>query len=293
MRAFALPIPWTELAKRTYRELLADDCFGLAAQLAYYFLLALFPALLFLFAVISFVPVEGVLDAITATLARVAPGDALKLVQDQLVSIAGNRNGGLLTLGMLGTIWSTSSGVSGVMDVLNQAYDVQEARPWWKTKAISLALTFALVAFLVFSTVLVLVGPTLAEHLAARLHLGVVFTWTWKIVQWPLVFVLVSLAAAIVYYYGPDVEQRWVWITPGSVSATLLWLLISIGFKFYVAHFGSYNATYGAIGGVIVLMTWLYLSSLALVAGGELNSEIEHASPLGKDPGEKQMPPAA
>jgi membrane protein len=268
--------------------MLADNCFALAAELAYYFLLALFPALLFLVALISFIPIHGLLEFITGSLARVAPGEAIKLMQDQLLNIAGNKNGGLLTLGMLGTIWSTSSGVSAIMDVLNQAYDIQESRPYWKTKAIALALTIALAVFIVVATVLVLVGPALAEKMAAWFHLGAAFTWTWKIVQWPVVFALVSLAIAIVFYYAPDAEQEWVWITPGSVLATVLWLLVSLGFRFYVAHFGSYNATYGAIGSVIVLMTWLYFSSLAVLAGAELNSEIEHASPYGKDPGEKQ-----
>src|SRR5581483_5558708 len=122
---------------------------------------------------------------------------------------------------------------------------------------------------------------------AAWFHLGGAFEWTWKIVQWPIVFGLVSIAVAIVYYYAPDAVQEFVWITPGSVFATALWLLISLGFKFYVQNFTSYNATYGAIGGVIVLMLWFYVSSLALLVGAELNSEIEHASPYGKDPGEK------
>jgi len=287
--AFRVPLTWTALVKRTGQEMLADNCFSLAAELAYYFLLALFPALLFLVALISFVPVHGLLDFITNALARVAPSDALKLVQDQLLNIAGDKSGGLLTLGMLGTIWSTSSGVSAIIDVLNRAYDIQETRPYWKTKAIALGLTVALAVFVVLSTALVLVGPALAERVAGWFHLGAAFTWTWKIVQWPVVFALVSLAIAFVFYYAPDAEQEWVWITPGSVVATILWLIVSLGFRFYVTNFGSYNATYGAIGSVIVLMTWLYFSSLAVLAGAELNAEIEHASPYGKDPGERKI----
>jgi membrane protein len=118
-------------------------------------------------------------------------------------------------------------------------------------------------------------------------HLGPAFAWSWKILQWPLVFALVTLGMALIYYYAPDAVQEWVWITPGSIFATTLWLIISLGFKFYVARFTSYNATYGAIGGVIVLMLWFYLSALAVLVGAELNAEIEHASPYGKDPGEK------
>ena len=124
--------------------------------------------------------------------------------------------------------------------------------------------------------------------MAEWFQLGAAFTWAWNVVQWPIVFALVTLALALIYYFAPDAEQEWIWITPGSVVATLLWLLVSLGFKFYVSSFASYNATYGAIGGVIVLMLWFYVSSLAVLAGAELNAEIEHASPYGKDPGEKR-----
>ncbi|HEY2907801.1 MAG TPA: YihY/virulence factor BrkB family protein [Vicinamibacterales bacterium] len=289
LKAFRIPITWTDLAKRTAAEVMADNCLGLAAQLAYYFFLALFPALLFLVAIVSFVPIHGLLDAITGSLARVAPYEALKLIQDQILKIAGNKNGGLLTLGMLGTIWSTSSGVNAIIDTLNQAYDIQESRPWWRVKGIALGLTVALAMFIVLSTVLVLVGPTLAETVAGWFHLGAAFTWTWKILQWPFVFALVALAIAVIFYYAPDAEQQWVWITPGSVLATFLWLIVSLLFRFYVTHFSSYNATYGAIGGIIIMMTWFYVSALAVLVGAELNSEIEHASPYGKDPGEKTI----
>jgi membrane protein len=286
-RALRVPISWKELARRTYQEALADNCLGLAAQLAYYFFLALFPALLFVVALISFVPVEGLLDTITGMLARVAPTEVLTLVQGQIIKIARDKDGGLLTLGMIGTIWSTSSGVTAIIDTLNQAYDIQEGRSWWKVKALALGLTVALAIFIVISFALVLVGPTLAERVAVWAHLGPVFEWTWKILQWPVIFSMIAFAIAIIYYYAPDAEQQWVWITPGSVFATVLWLLISLGFKIYVSRFGSYNATYGAIGGVIVTMVWLYVSALAVLVGAELNAEIEHASPYGKEAGEK------
>jgi membrane protein len=266
---------------------MADNCLNLAAQLAYYFFLALFPALLFLVALISFIPVAGLLETITGTLARVAPLDVINIIQDQVLKIAHEKNGGLLTLGMLGTIWSTSSGVTAIISTLNEAYDIQESRPWWKVRGIALGLTIALAVFIVFSFALVLVGPTLAEKVAAWFHLGGAFEWTWKIMQWPVVFALVTLAIAMIYYYAPDAEQEWIWITPGSILATTLWLLVSFVFKFYVSNFTSYNATYGAIGGVIVLMLWFYVSSLAILIGAELNAEIEHASPYGKDPGER------
>ena len=287
LRALRVPVGWREIFRRTGSEVIADNCLGLAAQLAYYFFLALFPALLFLLALISFIPIEDLLEAITTTLARVAPGEVLSLIQEQIVKIAQDKDGGLLTLGMIGTIWSTSAGMTAIIDTLNQAYDIHEGRPWWKVRLLAIGLTVALAVFIVGSTVLVVAGPAIADRVADWLHLGTAFAWTWTVVQWPLVFGIVTLGIAIIYYYAPDAEQDWTWITPGSVLATLLWLLISLGFRFYVANFGAYTESYGAIGGVIVVMLWFYLSGLAILIGAELNAEIEHASPYGKDPGEK------
>jgi membrane protein len=287
LRAFRIPVTWGQMVKRTAVEVMADNCLGLAAQLAYYFVLALFPALLFLVAIISFMPIGGLLEAITARLARVAPGEVLKIVQEQLEKIANDKSSGLLTLGMLGTLWSTSSGMTAIVDTLNQAYDIQESRPWWKVRLLAIGLTIALAIFIVVSLTLVLVGPTLAEKAAVWAHMGPVFTWTWKILQWPFVFALVTLAIAMIYYFAPDAKQEWVYITPGSILATTLWVIISLAFKFYIANFTSYTATYGLIGGAIVLMLWFYVSALAVLIGAELNAEIEHASPYGKDPGEK------
>jgi membrane protein len=287
LRAFRIPLTWAEILKRTAVEVMADNCLGLAAQLAYYFFLALFPALLFLVAVISFMPVSGLLDAITSMLARVAPGEVLSIVQEQILKIANDKSTGLLTIGMLGTIWSCSAGMTAIVDTLNQAYDIQESRPWWKVRLLAVGLTIALAIFIVGSLTLVLVGPTMAEKVAVWMHMGPAFTWTWKILQWPVVFALVTLAIAMIYYFAPDAEQDWIYITPGSVLATILWLIISLAFKFYISNFTSYTATYGLIGGAIVLMLWFYVSALAVLVGAELNAEIEHASPYGKDPGEK------
>lgn len=288
-RAFKLPISWRDLFRRTGAEVMADNCLGLAAQLAYYFFLALFPALLVLVALLSFIPVDDLLDTVVNTLSRIAPGEVLSIVRDQLVKIANDDATGLLTFGMLGALWSSSSGVTAVIDSLNQTYDIQEGRPWWKVRLTAIALTVALAVFIVISTVLVVAGPQLAERMADWLGLGSAFAWTWSILQWPVVFILVSTAIALIYYFAPDAEQDWMWITPGSIFATLLWVVVSLGFRFYVTNFGSYNATYGAIGGVIVLLLWFYLSALAVLVGAEMNAEIEHASPYGKDPGEKQV----
>jgi membrane protein len=285
--AFEIPLSWGELLKRTAREASEDDCLGLAAQLAYYFFLALFPAVLFLLALASFFPLTNFVDDTVSTLRPIAPADVLRLLEDQLRRLSNADSGGILTFGILGALWSSSAAVVAIIGSLNRAYDIDEGRPWWKVRLTAIGLTIALAFFLLVSFTLIVAGPTIAGFLASSFGLGAVFEWGWKIVQWPLAFLLVATAIGLVYYFAPDAEQDWVWITPGAVIGTLLWVLASLGFKFYVANVGDYNASYGAVGGVIVLLLWLYISGLAILIGAELNAEIEHASSYGKDPGEK------
>ena len=282
-----VPSSWSELFKRTIKEALADDLFNLAAQQAYYFFFALFPALLALISIASFFPVHNLIGEIQSMLARVAPKEVIDIISEQISQISGGNAGGILTIAFLFTLWSSSSAIVSMCSTLNAAYDITETRPWWKVRLIAIVLTIALALFILVSMTLIIAGPTLAEKVADAMHMGVVFEWAWKILQWPIVFCLIATAFAIVYYFAPDAEQDWVWITPGSVLATILWVVISLAFKFYIAQFQNYNETYGAIGGVMVLMLWFYLSSVALLIGAELNAEIEHASPYGKAPGER------
>jgi len=288
LASLRIPIGWTDILKRTVNEsFFKDDIVGMAAQLAYYFFLALFPALLFFVALASYLPLENVVEDIVRSMSRFAPPDVLQIVRDQLHKIAAGEQGGLLTVGMVLTLWSTSAGMVAIINTLNKAYDIDEGRPWWKVRLTAIGLTIALALFILVSFFLVIAGPPLAERVANWVGLGPVFVWTWWILQWPLVFALVVTAIALVYYFAPDAEQSFVWLTPGAVLATVLWLLFSIGFRIYVVNFGDYNATYGALGGVIVLLLWFYASGLAILIGAEMNAEIEHASPYGKDPGEK------
>jgi membrane protein len=287
LRVFEIPLTWTELLKRTAKEASDDDCLGLAAQLAYYFFLALFPAVLFVFALASFFPLTNFTDDIVRTLRPIAPRDVLAFLEEQLRSLSNADSGGILTIGFVGALWSSSAAVVAIVDSLNRAYDIEEGRPWWKVRLTAIGLTIGLAVLVLSSFTLIVIGPTIAEHLASALGFGPVFEWTWKILQWPLAFFLVSTAVGLVYYFAPDAEQDWAWITPGALIGTLLWVLVSLAFKFYVANFADYNATYGAVGGVIVLLLWFYISGLAILMGAELNAEIEHASPHGKNPGEK------
>jgi membrane protein len=285
---FHVPLSWGNLFKRTIKESIADDVLSLAAQQAYYFFFALFPALLALISLASFFPVENMMGEIVRLLGQVAPPDVIKIVTEQIAKIAGSNAGGLLTFAFLLTLWSSSAAVMSMTTTLNAAYDITESRPWWKVRLVAIGLTLGLAVFILVSMTLIIAGPALAERAAEAMHLGAAFKWTWLVLQWPLVFVLVASAIAMVYYFAPDAEQEWVWITPGSVLATGLWIAISIGFRIYLARFDTYNVeTYGTLGGVMVLLLWFYLSGLAILVGAELNAEIEHASPYGKEPGER------
>ena len=289
--AFRIPLTWNELLKRTAREVADDDCFGLAAQLSYYFFLALFPAILFVLAVASFFPLTDFIDDAVRALRPVAPPAVLGFLETELRRLANADSGGILTIGVLGAVWSSSAAVVAITGSLNRAYDIEEGRPWWKVRLVAIGLTIGLALLVLTSFTLILAGPTLAERLSSVFGLGAAFEWSWKILQWPLAFCLVATAVGLVYHFAPDAEQDWVWITPGAVLATLLWVIASLAFKLYVSNFTDYNATYGAIGGVIVLLLWFYISGLAILVGAELNAEIEHASPYGKNPGEKGQKP--
>jgi membrane protein len=276
-RGLRLGVPVFELLRRTYREIVDDDIISVAAQLAYYFALALFPALLFLVALASYLP-YNVVSTVVATLEPVAPPEVLTLIRKQLESIVAGDETGLLTIGILGALWTSSGAMTSIVSALNTAYDIPESRPWWKVRLTAIALTIALVVFVLLSFLLIVSGPDAGHYLASWLGLSDVFDTVWRWLRWPLVFVLATTGIAIVFYYAPDADQDWVWITPGSIVTTVLWVAFSMGFRLYVTTVGDYAATYGALAGAAILLLWLYFSGLALLIGGEVNSEIEHAA---------------
>jgi membrane protein len=283
----AVSLPWPELARRTFREAVDDDVLGLAAQLSYYFFLALFPAILFLLSLASFFPLSNVADDIGRTLGPFVSPQVLELIQEQMRRLANNQNGGLLTLGVAGALWSSSAAIVSICGALNRAYDIEESRPWWKVRLTAIGLTLGVAAFVLVALSLVILGPTIAQALGTATGWGAPFEWGWPLLQWPLVFALVATGVGLLYYFGPDADQDWAWITPGAIAATILWLLISLVFKFYVANFTDYEASYGTVGAVIIVLLWFYVSGIAILTGAELNAEIDHASPYGKAPGQK------
>ena len=282
---FRPPIAWPEVARRTVREIGDDNCLGLAAQLAFYFLLALFPALLFLVALISYVPSVQALDELLGAFGAVAPRELVHLIRDQLDLISGGTHAGLLTIGVAGALWSSSAAMVAIIDALNRAYDVAEWRAWWRRRLVAIGLTLALAVFIICAFVLVLIGPDLAVRLADWLGLARIVPILWSTARWPVMVFLVVFAVDLVYHFAPNRPARWTWITPGSLLATALWMLSSFGFKFYVTSVGDYAATYGAIAGTIVAMLWFYVSGLAILVGAELNGVIESAGRAERVPG--------
>jgi membrane protein len=283
---FQIPLTWSELLKRTAKEFSSDDVLGLAAQMAYYFLFALAPAVVCVIAIASYLPYSSIQDLISS-LSGLAPAAVVDILRDQLATIAEGEHTGALTFGFLVALWSSSAAMVSIINALNKAYDIEEARPWWKVRLNAILLTIGVATFIVLAFTMVVVGPSIIDYVASRVGLGPAFATAWNLVRWPLALVLVALGVGLVYYFAPDAEQDWEWITPGAVLATVLWLAASLAFKFYVSNFADYNESYGSLGGVIILMLWFYLSALAILLGAEMNAEIEHASPHGKDPGEK------
>ncbi len=275
-------------AKRVYSKVLADNCLGQAAQLAYYFLFALFPFLLFLTTLLAYIPVPQLLDQIMHLLARALPGEALSLVQDHIHTLVNQQRSGLLSFGIIAAIWTASSAILAVTEGLNRAYSVEESRSWWKVRGLAMVLVVGLSLFMIVATVLLIFGPQLGSLIANKVGLGDIFAITWNIARWPVSIVFLMFGLALLYYFAPNVKQSWRWITPGSVVAVIGWIITSLGFSYYVTNFASYNATYGSIGTVIVLLTWLYLTGIFILIGGEVNAAFDYVSGEGKAGQEKR-----
>ena len=302
MNGTPAPSPWQlgglsprELARNVWHEMDEDEIVDRAAALAYYFLFALFPVLLFLTALLGMLPLPGLMDRLIAYVDQAMPADAASIVHRTLAEIQQGASGGLLSVGALAALWASSSGMASIMTALNGAYDVKDTRPWWTRRFLSVLLTIGFAGFILSALVLVVFGPLLGEMAATRLGMGTVFNVTFRLLSVPVVMVLVLVGIALVYYFAPAVKQRWQWVTPGSAVALVLWLAGSFGLRFYVTRFADYGATYGSIGGVILLMLWLYLTGLALLIGAEINAEIEHAAAArgavtAKAPGEHTAP---
>jgi membrane protein len=289
-------LPWKELARRVWQQINEDDVFGRAAQLSYYFLLALFPLLLFLTTLLGYFADAGteLRNNMLQYLSAVLPSSASQLIYTTVDEVSKSAGGGKLSFGVLATLWAASNGMGAISESLNVAYDVKETRPWWRSRLSSVILTITLAVLIITALALILYGGSIAETVAASYGLGEAFTTAWKILQWPIVLAFVLVSFSLVYYFAPDLrDQDWKWVTPGSIIGVALWLLVSFGFRLYLHFFDSYSATYGSLGAVIILMLWFYFTGAAILIGGEINSEIENAAaeagaPDAKERGEKE-----
>ncbi len=247
----------------------------LAAGLAFYFLLAFFPFLLFLVAVVTLVPgVEGLIDWLLTSAAEFVPPEAFSLVEGVIRSMLGHRRGGLVSLGVALALWSASSGFTSVMECLNVAFGVTARRAWWKARLEALWLTIALSLFMIVSFGLTVFAEPLAGLVAA--HLGPAGRIATLTFNWSLSLALMTLVTATVYYVCPDVDdQEWQWLSPGTVVFVAGFGLASLGFSMWASRFASYDKTYGSLGAPIVLLFWLYLLAVFLLLGGELNALLD------------------
>jgi membrane protein len=263
-----------ELGRRVWDQIWEDEVLDRAAGLSYYFLFALFPTLLFLTALVGLSPAPNLMAQLMGYVEHVLPGDAASLVSKTLAEVVSGASGGLLSIGVFAALWAASNGMLSIMTALNAAYDAEDPRPWWNRRLIAIGLTVGLSVFTLTALLLLVFGPRIGNAVASQVGLGSVFTLAWNVLSWPAVILSALTGIALVYYLAPAARQRWHWVTPGSAFALVAWLLMSFGLRLYVAYFGNYNATYGSIGGVILLMLWLYLSGVVLLVGAEINSEI-------------------
>lgn len=271
-------LSWKQMGTRIWRAMSRDDVFGDAAQLAYYFLLALFPLLIFLTSAIGLIVGSGtgMRHALFNYLARVMPSSAFQLLDVTMTEVTTASSAGKLSFGLLAALWAASNGMGAITGALNRAYGLEETRPWWKQRLVAVSLTMGLSVLIMTALGLVIAGSHVADYLAAHDRLSAATALTWKILQWPIALAFMLLSFALIYFFAPDFrEQDWKWITPGSVIGVTLWLLASFALKGYLHFFDSYSKTYGSLGAVIILMLWLYLTGLAVLIGGEINSEIE------------------
>ncbi len=279
---------WKRFFLDIWGEINEDNVFNGAAALGFYLTLAIFPAVIFLLSLLPYLPIANLRETIMGLLDQLLPGDTAKMFSGTVNEIVGQERGGLLSFGALFTLFAATNGMYAIMQQLNITYDVRDGRNFFRVRLIAAALTFTFGLLLVLSFSLILGGEALGKFLAENLGLGNTFLVLFDVLRWAVIASALSFALALVYYFGPDVRQSFEFITPGSVMGTVLLVAASLGFKFYVENFGNYNATYGSIGTVIVLMLWLQIAGLVILLGSEVNALVEHYSPNGKKKGEKE-----
>lgn len=271
-----------QLSHNVLDEIIANNIFGFAAELAFYFLFALFPLILILVTLFKILALQRVelQNQLLAYFADVLPPTAFQLLQPVVNELAANATEGKLTFGIVSALWGVSGGVSAMISSLNLAHHVCESRSWLKVRALALGLSIIISILLVVALFMVLAGSRFVGWVGPVLGLHPIIVLIWRGIQVPGALLFISIASSLVYHFGPNLKQHrgWHWLTPGVVFGAVIWLAASFGFRLYLHFFNHYSATYGALGAVMILMIWLYVSGLAYLIGGEINAVIERAA---------------
>jgi membrane protein len=269
-----------QLTRRVVLGIIDDDLLGRSSELAFNFLLALFPLLLFMFALFGLFASRSneLQSSLLSYFTHFLPSAAFQLLKAITIELAANATSGKLTFGIVLVLWFASGGMSSMISTLNSVYHVRESRSWFRVRVVALGLTIAISILLLTSLFIVLVGGHLIDWIGIKLHLISILVIVGKGLQWATAVLFVTLSFSLIYYSGPSLEQRrWDWWTPGSMFGGLLWLAISAGFRVYLHFFNTYPATYGSLGAMMILLVWLYVTGLAFLIGGEINAQIERA----------------
>jgi membrane protein len=266
-----------EVTRETVKKYLQDDMPTYAAALAFQGLLSLFPFVLFLISLLGFLRLDNFFAWLQRTATALVPADASGLV-NQIVAELQQQQRGLLSFGAVFALWAASTGVRRMMNAMNVAYDVPEARPALKRYSLSVLYTLGLAAMLILAAVLLALGPRAVGWIAGQVGLHDVFVTLWTWLRWPVAVALLTLAIAVIYNVAPNVDHSFKFVTPGVLVAVGVWVAASAGFGYYVSHFTDYDATYGSIGAVIILLMYFYISAAVLLFGAEMNAIIERGS---------------
>lgn len=260
----------SSLFKKLWHRIDEDDLPGLSAQLAYYFLLSLFPLLIFLFTLLPFLPIEQ--KDLLGVIKGFAPNEAMHLIEKNLSDILMHRHGGLLSFGIIGSIWSASTGLSAIVEAFNKAYNVKESRSYIVSRSMAILLTFGMILVILIAIILPVFGKGIGLFLFSKLGLSKQFIILWNALRWIVSAIILFLVFTALYWIAPNIKLRCRSALPGAGFATIGWIVSSLALSFYVGNFDSYSVTYGSIGAIIVLMIWLYITAFIIILGGEINA---------------------
>ncbi|MEY2195170.1 YihY/virulence factor BrkB family protein [Neobacillus sp. BF23-41] len=260
----------SSLLKLLWHRIDEDDLPGLSAQLAYYFLLSLFPLLIVLFTLLPYIPIPH--QDMLGIVRDFAPVDAMDLIEKNVHDIMNHRNGGLLSFGIIGTIWSSSNGINAIVKAFNKAYNVKESRSFIVSRGMAILLTFGMIFVLILAIVLPVFGREIGVFLFSQMGYTTEFIKVWDTLSWLVSAIILFLIFTGLYWIAPNVKIKCRSAFPGAAFATVGWIISSIGLTFYVGNISNYSLTYGSIGAIIVLMIWLYISAFIIILGGEINA---------------------